>query len=39
MLNFCDFVQVFVFTTNDHLNGVLRKGTYQIGIEQRYFME
>ena len=30
MLNFCDFIQVFVFTTNDHLNwdflfGLLRQ--------------
>ena len=22
MLNFCDFIQVFVFTRNHHLNGV-----------------
>ena len=21
MLNFCDFIQVYVFTTNHHLNG------------------
>ena len=26
MLNFCDFIQVFVFTTNHHLNPIaLRK--------------
>ena len=24
LLNFCDFIQVFVFTTNHHLNGPLR---------------
>ena len=22
MLNFCDFIQVYVFTTNHHLNGI-----------------
>ena len=22
MLNFCDFIQVFVFTRNHHLNGI-----------------
>ena len=26
MLNFCDFIQVHVFTTNHHLNGVLLVG-------------
>ena len=25
MLNFCDFIQVFVFTRNHHLNGPLRQ--------------
>ena len=23
MLNFCDFIQVFVFTRNHHLNGII----------------
>ena len=27
MLNFCDFIQVFVFTTNHHLKGTLRLHT------------
>ena len=26
MLNFCDFIQVFVFTTNHHLNQQFYKG-------------
>ena len=25
MINFCDFIQVFVFTTNHHLNANLHK--------------
>ena len=25
MLNFCDFIQVYVFTTNHHLKGFLLK--------------
>ena len=25
MLNFCDFIQVYVFTTNDHLKGYMTK--------------
>ena len=27
MLNFCDFIQVYVFTTNHHLNGEQNHGT------------
>ena len=28
MLNFCDFIQVFVFTPNHHLNGKNKKKIY-----------
>ena len=26
MLNFCDFIQDYVFSTNHHLNGVSHRG-------------
>ena len=34
MLNFCDFIQVFVFTTNHHLNRALIIYTYVIKVIQ-----
>ena len=32
MLNFCDFIQVYVFTTNHHLKAALHYVIYYIGL-------
>ena len=31
MLNFCDFIQVFIFTTNHHLNACCSKNRLRFG--------
>ena len=35
MLNFCDFIQVYVFTTNHHLNELVNKANDGPGVSTR----
>ena len=37
MLNFCDFIQVFVFTRNHHLNGLTKCNLTFSQIESKLF--
>ena len=34
MLNFCDFIQVYVFTTNHHLNSAVYLEAYLVEKER-----
>ena len=38
MLNFCDFIQVFVFTTNHHLNNSHKKGPIYVSYKNQPFI-
>ena len=36
MLNFCDFIQVYVFTTNHHLNTTSQNVDFTVKITGNY---
>ena len=38
MLNFCDFIQVYVFTTNHHLNADGTSGSFQMSDSKDFEM-
>ena len=39
MLNFADFIQVYVFSTNHHLNRCFAEANESSGTEQMHFTE
>ena len=39
MLNFCDFIQVYVFTTNHHLKSIMKIGMQDFHADNLILIE